>query len=186
VTAAGVPPRAGIVVRGMLRLYPRSWRDRYGGELAELFASAPVSPSLIIDLVAGAIDARLHPELVAHAASRSVSREGEAHMVGKLMNLRCAGYGPQVTRKDAWWSAAVMIGGTIVLSLAWMRLHVLTGDNPYVDSFSTVPFLAALILSLPFTYLKGRRRSTQAVFILGSLVLVIASALAVGYLTTLL
>ena len=107
-------------------------------------------------------------------------------MLGKLMKLRCAGYGPQVTRRDQWWSAAVMIGGTIVFTLVWMRLHVMTGDNPYVDSFATVPFLAALILSMPFTSLKGRPRSTQALFVLGSLALVVAGAVAVGYLASLL
>ena len=106
-------------------------------------------------------------------------------MLSELMKLRCAGYAPRVTRRDAWLSAAVMIGGTIVFTLIWMRVHVATGDNPYVDSFATVPFLAALILSMPFTSLKGRPRSTQAVFVLGSLALIVAGALAVGYVSSL-
>ena len=104
-------------------------------------------------------------------------------MVGRLMKLRCAGYGARITRRDAWLSAAVMIGATIVFTLIWMRLHITLGDSPYVDSFATVPFLAAYILSLPFTYLKGRRRSTQIVFVVGSLVLVVVGALAVGVIT---
>jgi hypothetical protein len=137
--------------------------------------------SLIVDLVAGAIDARLHPELVARPVSST--QEGEAHMVGRLMKLRCAGYGAHITRRDAWLSAAVMIGGTIFFTLIWLRLHIAAGDSPYVDSFAMIPFLAAYILSLPFTYLKGRRRSTQIVFVVGSLVLVVVGALAVGFIT---
>ena len=180
-TAAGQSARRGLVVRGFLRLYPRSWRARYGAELADLFAPAPLSVSLIVDLVAGAIDARLHPGLVASPVSSA--QESEAHMIGKLMKFSCAGYGAHITRRDALWSAAVMIGGTLVLTLAWMRLHVLGGDNPYVDSFAVVPFLAAYILSLPFTYLKGRRRSTQIVFVIGSLVLIVGAALAIGFIT---
>lgn len=64
-----------------------------------------------------------------------------------------------------------------------MGLHVAGGDNPYVDSFAFVPFLAAYILSLPFTYLKGRRGTTQIVFVVGSLALVIIGALAIGFIT---
>ena len=180
-TRSGAVARPGLLVRGLLRLYPRSWRARYGAELADLFAPAPLSMSLIVDLIAGAIDARLHPELVARPIS--LGQEGEAHMLGKLMKLSCAGYGAHITRRDAWLSAAVMLGGTLVFTLVWMRLRVGGQDDPYIDSFALVPLLAAYILSLPFTYLKGRRRSTQVVFVIGSLALVISSALAVGFVT---
>ena len=180
-TMSSASTRRRLVVRGMLRLYPRSWRARYGAELADLFTPVPLSMSLIVDLIAGAIDARLHPELVARPVSSVQEREG--HMVGRLMKLRCAGYGAQVTRRDAWLSAGVMIGATIVFTLIWMRVHIAAGDNPYVDSFAIVPFLAAYLLSLPFTYLKGRRRSTQIVFVVGGLALIISGALAVGLIT---
>jgi hypothetical protein len=48
-----------------LRLYPRAWRARYGDELAALLEAR--SPSLIdrLDLIRGAFDAHLHPELIA-------------------------------------------------------------------------------------------------------------------------
>lgn len=179
--AAPTSPRPGPIVRGVLRLYPHRWRARYGAEMADLVATAPLSISLVIDLIAGAIDAHLQPNLV--PSSMSVAQEREGEMVGKLMKLSCAGYGANVTRRDAWLSAAVMLGGTVVFTLIWMRLHIVGGDNPYVDSFAVVPFLAAYILSLPFTYLKGRRRSTQIVFVAGSLALVIIGALAVGFMT---
>lgn len=42
---------------------------------------------------------------------------------------------------------------------------------------------SAYILSLPFTYLKGRRGTTQIVFVVGSLALVIIGALAIGFIT---
>jgi hypothetical protein len=46
----------------MLRLYPRDWRRRYGDEVAMLVASEPRSFRLFLDLLAGAIDARLNPQ----------------------------------------------------------------------------------------------------------------------------
>lgn len=48
----------------LLSLYPRAWRQRYGVEIAELLREEPLSLRLLIDLIRGALDARLHPELV--------------------------------------------------------------------------------------------------------------------------
>jgi hypothetical protein len=73
-----------------------------------------------------------------------------------------------------------MLGGTMVLTLVWMRLHAVYGDNPYVDSFSLMPFLVAFLLSLPLTSLKGRSRAAQAVFVGASLVLLSVMFLLAG------
>ena len=48
----------------LIGLYPASWRARYEGELLALLADRPPSLSDRIDLVRGAVDARLHPDLV--------------------------------------------------------------------------------------------------------------------------
>ena len=47
----------------LLRLYPRRWRARYGDELAALVADERPSFGLFVDLLAGAVDARLNPQL---------------------------------------------------------------------------------------------------------------------------
>ena len=44
-----------------LRLYPRAWRDRYGGELVELTTHRSMDWRTRLDLVRGAADAHLHP-----------------------------------------------------------------------------------------------------------------------------
>ena len=48
----------------LLGLYPRAWRRRYGEELLSLIAVRPPNARDQLDLVLGAIDAHLHPELV--------------------------------------------------------------------------------------------------------------------------
>lgn len=48
---------------GLVRLYPRAWRERYGDELAILVGERPTSPLDQLDLIRGALDAYLHPEL---------------------------------------------------------------------------------------------------------------------------
>ncbi|HET9344457.1 MAG TPA: hypothetical protein VFO05_02045 [Candidatus Limnocylindrales bacterium] len=49
------PPGAGL-----LRLYPRSWRDRYEAEVVAVLELAHVGRRERVDLVRGALDARLH------------------------------------------------------------------------------------------------------------------------------
>lgn len=51
----------------MLALYPRAWRDRYGLEFQLLMAERPPSQRDRIDIVRGAIDARLHPQVASAA-----------------------------------------------------------------------------------------------------------------------
>ncbi len=49
----------------LVRLYPEAWRSRYEVELVDLLASRP--PTLLerLDIVRGALDAHLHPQVVA-------------------------------------------------------------------------------------------------------------------------
>jgi len=51
-------------VKRLIDLYPRRWRERYGGELAEFVAHHRPSVPAALDVIRGAIDAHLHPELV--------------------------------------------------------------------------------------------------------------------------
>jgi hypothetical protein len=173
------------VMRALLRLYPKAWRNRYEDEFEALIEASPMGFSLIVDVVAGAVAARLNPGLVTRPASAPAASKGEGHMLGRVMKIRCLGYAPHISTRDQWLSAAVMIGGTIVLTLIWMRAHVVLGDNPYTDSLGTMPFLAAYLLSLPFTYLKGRSARAQGVFIGASLALLTAFLLAIGYVASL-
>jgi hypothetical protein len=49
----------------LLGLYPRRWRQRYGAEITEILEHERLTAQFAIDLVRGAIDAHLHPELAA-------------------------------------------------------------------------------------------------------------------------
>jgi hypothetical protein len=52
----------------LLRLYPRAWRDRYGDELLALLEEHPATLVDTFDLIRGALDARLHPQVPGVAA----------------------------------------------------------------------------------------------------------------------
>lgn len=54
----------------LVRLYPRPWRERYESEFLALLASRPPSIGDRVDIVRGAVDARLHPELSGNPGER--------------------------------------------------------------------------------------------------------------------
>ena len=158
----------------LLNLYPPQWRRRYGEELRSLVSAQPFSIVTTIDLIAGAIDAWINPQMIA---------AGEETMHARTMKLRCAGYGADITKPDQWKSVAVMFAVTVVLTLGWMWLHVKTHDNPYVDAFSLMPLFAGLLLSLRYTYLKPRSAAAQTIFIGGSLAMLSLLFGFVGWIT---
>lgn len=164
----------------LLKLYPPGWRRRYGHEFLELVGAQRFSIGMAIDVMAGAIDAWIHPQMSA-VVRHAPAQQGEEKMLARMMKLRCAGYGPNVTASDQWKSAGVMLGLTVLLTLGWMWLHARAGDNPYLDALSLMPFLAALLASMRYTYLKGRSAATQAIFIGGNLALLTAFFLAMGW-----
>jgi hypothetical protein len=68
VSGRAVARRRGALHRrwalGLLRLYPRAWRERYGEEFAELLAAHQASLWTLVDVLLGALDAHLHRELL--------------------------------------------------------------------------------------------------------------------------
>ena len=52
----------------LLRLYPAAWRERYGDELLVLLEEHPATVFDLFDLVRGALDAHLHPQVPGAAA----------------------------------------------------------------------------------------------------------------------
>jgi hypothetical protein len=51
----------------LLRLYPRAWRRRYAAEVHAMLDEEPRSLCLGVDLVAGAVDAWMHPHWIPEA-----------------------------------------------------------------------------------------------------------------------
>ena len=168
----------------LLRLYPSPWRRRYGGEVAEMLADRGFSLRIAVDLVAGAIDAWLHPTATLAAASAAEPKTTEERtMLNRIASLDCrAAFGVEITKQEQWKSTGVAVGGTLVLTLIWMAVHARIGDNDYVDALSVMPFIIPLLLSMRYTYLKNRPGSVQAVFIGGFSLLIAAIMLAAGWL----
>jgi hypothetical protein len=169
----------------LLRLYPRLWRRRYGDEVALMLAEQGFSLATSVDLIAGAIDVWLHPSATMAVAAAG-SDVKEKTMTSGIAKLNCAALlSPNVTKADQWRALGMTIGLTVVLSLAWMALHVRTHDNPYVDSLSMMPIVTSWLFGMRYTYLKDRGWAVQAAFIGGFSAVVAAILLGAGWVSTL-
>ena len=60
-------------MNGLLHLYPAAWRDRYLEEVSDLLAERPPSLRDRFDLVAGAADAWIHPQVAAKPSEEDES-----------------------------------------------------------------------------------------------------------------
>ena len=116
-TAGAVPDGSGApsgdVMSALLRLYPRSWRERYEREVLGLLEARPPSLGDRVDIVRGAVDARLNlgaphetdrpvgsPQLAAIAGG---SRVGDLASRGDPW-LRRARNRPAPDRRDVSWA----------------------------------------------------------------------------------
>ena len=125
-------------MNALVRLYPKAWRERYGGELDDLLAYRAIGTAGRLDLVRGVLDAHRHPELVDPsvpdpAATAPVSRQ-------RFEDLRVArrlGIGTLV-------GAIVWIVGWIVAANGPL---VVDGDHSYRDGAAAMPIvLGSMIL----------------------------------------
>ena len=166
----------------LIKLYPPAWRRRYGRELAELISTQPASFGTAMDLVAGAVDAWLNPQ--SSTAAMTADAKGAGAMVPRMLQLKCAGYGPNVTTADNLKAAALVIGGSLLAALAYTWATARYGTDPYVESLFLVSWLVFFVFSQHYTTLKGRRVPVQAVLIGGQAAVLIAIALAAAWINT--
>jgi predicted membrane protein len=64
----------GETARRMVRLYPRAWRERYEEEFVAMLEQGPVTIKDLFDVVFGAVDAWLSPQVVYEGRLVMVSR----------------------------------------------------------------------------------------------------------------
>ena len=178
----------------LIRLYPANWRRRYGTELAALIDSQPFTPQLAFDLIAGALDAHLHPEFIntsglaeESTASRlaTSTTTGASTMLARTLNLRCGENRGQVSPEDSRLSTQVNLYGSLFLAVVWLIALMQFPRNPYVLALGTMAYLGPFILSTMFTSLKTRSAETQTILIGSQLAATTGICLLAGYISQL-
>lgn len=123
----------------LLSLYPRAWRERYEDEFIALLEAKPPDARDRVDIIRGAIDARLNPR-----ADLGGSLEPPMPVpYNGPWNIRRAG---QVT----------LVGGLTYLGALWLAINgplVVDGATTYRDgSGGFLPFFVAIMLLLLGTW----------------------------------
>ena len=163
-----------------LKLYPRGWRERYGAEVAELVASQPRSVNLVIDLLAGAVDAHWRPQAAMQPMDRAARvDERRPDMIQRLISCRVS---QRLSREDQWLSGALTIGGSLVVA----GILMFGGDDPVVETFALVMLPGVWHVSTQPFYLRGHSARAKVVLIGGPLVVLTAIAVATIYLNDIL
>jgi hypothetical protein len=155
----------------LVRLYPRAWRARYGEEFEALVETQPVRLGLVLDILAGAIDARLSPQL---RSDREPDERG-GHIM-KLLTLRCS-EARNLSRADQWRAALLMLTVTIGLSLAYVGLNRLFGDSPFLEAAGIAVFPVAVTIGTMPLYMRDHSLAAKVVIITALSVMVYLGAL---------
>lgn len=103
---------------GLLALYPRNWRVRYGEEIAAILGEERLRLSLVIDLILGAIDAHLHPELA-----------------GPVLAAAGGGTLPAPPGRPRRW-VLVLIAMLVVVVLLYGGLYAYRAQTPAIPAVS--------------------------------------------------
>jgi len=115
----------------LVALYPRPWRDRYEEELLLLISERPPTVGDRFDLIRGALDARLHPQVRTKA-------DAPAPSPGRDYDLRVA----------RWLGFAAILGAVL-----WPAAFVVAATGPVVyDGFGAYRDGGA---ALPIVILAG-------------------------------
>jgi hypothetical protein len=115
--------------RWLVRLYPAAWRARYGEEFLALLADRPLGPSLLIDVLAGAVDAWVAPQPMPAGVPGSTDAGGR---IMGLLTRRC--HSQTLTRSDRWrWSLTAAVG-SVALSAFYVWMKPVWGESLYVQA----------------------------------------------------
>jgi len=161
----------------LIGLYPRAWRQRYGGELLDTAGGDRLSVQQILDITMGAIDAWLSAD-VRRATAAASTTSGGPLMFAKTRFL-CGDSRLRMTAVDGLVSAGVLLAATLVLAFGgiWLRR---SGYTTIGEMSKSLAFPVSVLISLPFGVMKGQPWRAQAAILLVTLSLLVA----IGFLST--
>jgi hypothetical protein len=147
----------------LLRLYPAQWRERYGEEFGAVLASQHASLGLVLDVLGGAIDAHLHPQ-IQHSRSKQI--KGDDTMTLEMLQ-RCAAGGPKLSPRDRRIASLSTILSALMMAVLYIGLTKIYHAAPAVEAvfYTSFPFLGLVYGQT--AYLRKRSWITQ-IFVLGA------------------
>ena len=143
----------------LISLYPRAWRDRYGLEFQTLMSERPPTPRDRLDIVRGALDARLHPQL------REASPDGTPRQVRIGATVAVLGGGlwiaagfaflgssiiPELGYKDSSSAVVIAMAGALVTGIAAFLVASSLPARSALTNAAIAIVLGALAMTQPW------------------------------------
>lgn len=162
-----------MTAQGLIRLYPRAWRDRYGDEFVAAVGNAPLHVQQIVDIISGAIDAWFSSDVRRATVAGSGARKGGTTM--SSFSFVCRDSRVRYTTRDALIGSGVML--LIVVVVTALGIAARRNGFPATgEMLKAVATPGAILLSMPLWMLKGQPWKAQVVVIGGMLSLVVAAS----------
>jgi hypothetical protein len=139
----------------LLGLYPRSWRARYGDEFVALLEKEGTGPRVVINVMAGALDAWTSPRAVAPWL-----RTAPAGTVGPQLLFLRPERGPRPPGEflnQLYFGAAVVV---CLLGLA-VLLHAAWGETRMTYILTRFPVAIAFVMSCGASAFRDYSKRTQ-------------------------
>jgi len=150
----------------LLRLYPRDWRDRYGGEFLATAGPGRLSVQQVIDIASGAIDARLSSDV--RNATRALSTPTSGGRTMTVRTMICRKSEARYTTRDGLIGAGVMLAATIGFVVMAFLLRR-AGWPTAGEMARSLAFPVSMTISMPFWLMKGQPWKAQVVIVGGTL-----------------
>ena len=151
----------------LLHLYPARWRERYGEEFGAVLANQRMSPGLVLDVLAGAIDAHLHPQFRHSDSEQIVQNKSGDDTMTLAMLQRCALGGPRLSPDERRIASRLAISSSLVITVLYLVLTKMYRGVPAVQALWWTAVLFPNFIYQQTVYLKKRLWLTQA-FVLGA------------------
>jgi hypothetical protein len=166
----------------LLRLYPASWRARYGEEFAHVLSGQHVSLGLLLDVIGGAVDAHLHPQVLASHSNRNPDlnpnlKQGETMTLA--MFARCAAGGPKLSPEERRFASTLAIVSALAMASLYLVLTKIFRQVPAVQAVIYTSVIFTSSIQTQMAYLRNRSRAAQALILgaeLGAMYLFMLSA----------
>lgn len=153
-----MPEGSAPALPWVVKLYPRAWQARYGGELAALLAEQKMTFGTLIDLVGGALDARLSPQ-------KTTRDFGDDPMNAERWLPRCVTGCPKLATRQSLVSAAATILVTLALTTGHLLLKKAYGATPAIEAIQISVFPVILLITTTSLYIAQRSWRTQVAFL---------------------
>lgn len=146
----------------LLRLYPAPWRERYGEEFGAVLSGQRASAGLVLDVLAGAIDAHLHPQIQSSNSKPVMQGTTGEDTMTLAMLQRCALGGPKLSSSERRLASRLAISSSLVMAILYIVLTKIYREAPAVQAVFWASALAPTFIYRQTAYLRTRSWLTQA------------------------